>query len=30
VQLGGKVTMAVATERLHFFEPDSGNAIWHD
>ncbi|MCW2780335.1 MAG: transporter related protein [Marmoricola sp.] len=28
VQLGKPVTMALDTERLHFFEPTSGMAVW--
>jgi multiple sugar transport system ATP-binding protein len=30
VRLGDRVTVALATERLHFFEPASGAAIWTD
>jgi multiple sugar transport system ATP-binding protein len=30
VRLGEKVTIALATERLHFFEPDTGLSIWND
>jgi multiple sugar transport system ATP-binding protein len=30
VRLGEKVTVWLATERLHFFEPTSGIAIWND
>ncbi|MGH3414823.1 MAG: ABC transporter ATP-binding protein [Marmoricola sp.] len=30
VQVGGKATMALATERLHFFDPESGAAIWDE
>jgi multiple sugar transport system ATP-binding protein len=28
VRLGESVTMALATERLHFFEPSTGAAVW--
>ncbi len=30
VQLGDQVTIALATDRLHFFEPTSGTALWAD
>ncbi len=30
VQLGEQVTMALATDRLHFFDPSSGTAMWAD
>ncbi|MGI8576739.1 MAG: ABC transporter ATP-binding protein [Nocardioidaceae bacterium] len=29
-RLGAKVMMSLATDRLHFFEPTSGSAIWND
>ena len=28
VRLGGTVDLSIDTERLHFFDPDSGEAIW--
>jgi multiple sugar transport system ATP-binding protein len=30
VRLGETVTMALATERLHFFDPASGTALWDE
>ena len=30
VRLGDQVTMALATDRLHFFDPASGTALWAD
>jgi len=30
VRLGDQVTMALATDRLHFFDPASGTAVWAD
>jgi multiple sugar transport system ATP-binding protein len=29
LKAGSRATFAVDTERLHFFDPDSGSAIWN-